>query len=162
MTETGTQKEFVEDSLLDRVLDADRVLLALRCDDPDALLESLRDAAMRTGRAIYWWRARTGLCRLPGRDEVVPGVAHLADVLRFVEHSPHFGVYFLADRPLEWGADLLALLHRIVEIDPQPPRRLVLLGTLADFPAALPVRELAWCRPLGAQPRLRHGAWVCG
>ncbi|MGH8235215.1 MAG: hypothetical protein ACREPU_13620 [Rhodanobacteraceae bacterium] len=154
------QKGLVEDGLLDRVLGADRVLLALRCDDRDALLESLRDAALRTGRAIYWWRARTGLCRLPGRDEIVPGVAHLADVLRFVEHSPHFGMYFLADRPLEWGADLLALLRRIARIDPHQPRRLVLLGTLADFPVALPARELTWGRRLSAQPRLRHGAWV--
>lgn len=160
MTKTGAPKEFAEDSLLDRVLGADRVLLALRCDDPDALVESLRGIAVRTGTALYWWRARTGLCRLPGHDEVVPGAVHLADVLRFVERSPHFGVYFLADRPPEWNADLLALLRRIAEIDPQQPRRLVMLGTLADFPVTLPARELAWGRPLGDWPRLRHGTWV--
>lgn len=160
MVEAGAQKEFAADGLLDRVLGADKVVLALRCDDPDALLESLRGIALQTGRALYWWRARTGLCRLPGRDEVVPEMVHLADVLRFVEHSPHFGVYFLADRPPEWGADLLALVRRIAEIDPQQPRRLVLLGTLADFPLALPARELAWGRPLGDRPRLRHGAWI--
>lgn len=160
MTETSAPMELAEEGLLDRVLGADRVLVTLRCDDPDALVESLRGIALRTGRALYWWRARSGLCRLPGHDEVVPGVVHLADVLRFVERSRHFGVYFLADRPPEWSADLLALLRRIAQIAPQQSRRLVLLGTLADLPEALPARELAWGRPLGARLRLRHGVWV--
>ncbi|MGH8126515.1 MAG: hypothetical protein ACREPK_11790, partial [Rhodanobacteraceae bacterium] len=135
-------KEPIEDDLLDRILAADSTLVALRCEDIDGLVESLRAIAQRTGKAMYWWRARIGLCRLPGRDEIVPGMVHLADVLRFIEHSPHFGVYFIADSPPEWGADLLALLHRVARIGPQQQRRLVLRGALADLPAALPAREL--------------------
>lgn len=158
--ETDAPMEQVEDGLLDRILAADSVLIALRCDDADALTEALRNIAQRTGKALYLWRARVGLCRLPGRNETVPDVVHLADALRFIERSPHFGVYFIADPPLEWSADLLALLRRIAQIDPRQPRRLVLLGTLADLPAALSARELAWGRPVGAQLRLRHGAWV--
>src|SRR6185312_7688823 len=98
------------DNLLDRILAADSVLVALRCDDVDALVDALRRIAQETGKALYVWRARVGLCRLPGRDETVPGIVHLADVLRFIERSPHFGVYFLADLPpalpareLAWG-----------------------------------------------------------
>ncbi|HJR13469.1 MAG TPA: hypothetical protein VJ833_06180 [Rhodanobacteraceae bacterium] len=149
------------DNLLDRILAADSVLVALRCDDVEALVDALRRIAQETGKALYVWRARAGLCRLPGRDETVPGIVHLADVLRFIERSPHFGVYFLTERPPEWSPDLLALLRRIAQIDPRQPRRLVLPGTLADLPPALPARELAWGKSMGARLRLRHGAWVC-
>jgi hypothetical protein len=68
-------------------------------------------------------------------------------------------LYFLADCPREWSPGLLIPLRRIAAIDPRQQRRLILLGTLADWPAALPARELAWGRPLGIRPRLRHGAW---
>lgn len=156
--ESPTQE--VEDNLLDRILATDSVLVALRCDDTGVLTNALQRIAQQTGKALYVWRAHAGLCRLPGRDEAVPGLMHLADVLRFIERSPHFGVYFLADPPRTWGADLMALLRRIARIDPRKPRRLVVPGTLADFPPTLPARELAWGRPLTAQLRLRHGAWV--
>ncbi|HJP99152.1 MAG TPA: hypothetical protein VJ862_11365 [Rhodanobacteraceae bacterium] len=159
MAETGSAREFAQDNLLDRILGADKVLVALRCDDHDALLDSLGAAATRTGDALYWWRARTGLCRLPDRDAVMPGLVHLADVLRFMERSTAPGVFFLADSPAEWSPGAVVPLRRIARIDPRQPRRLVLLGTLADWPMALPARELAWGRPLGTRPRLRHGAW---
>jgi hypothetical protein len=159
VAETGSAREFAQDNLLDRILGADKVLVALRCDDHDALLDALRDAAGRIDKPLYWWRARAGLCRLPERDAIVPGLAHLADVLRFMERSPDFGLYFLADCPAEWSPGLLVPLRRMAAIDPRQQRRLVLLGTLADWPAALPARELAWGRPLGIRPRLRHGAW---
>ncbi|HEY9111371.1 MAG TPA: hypothetical protein VIM92_06325 [Rhodanobacteraceae bacterium] len=160
MAGIASSAQAIEDNLLDRILAADSVLVALRCDDVDALVAGLRRTAQHSGKALYVWRARVGLCRLPGRDEAVPGVVHLADVLRFIERSPHFGVYFLAERPPEWRPDLLALLRRIAQIDPRHPRRLVLPGTLADLPAALPARELTWGQPAGARPRLRCGAWV--
>lgn len=159
MAETGSAREFAQDNLLDRILGTDKVLVALRCDDHDSLLESLDGTAARTGEALYWWRARAGLSRLPDRDAVMPGLVHLADVLRFMERSAEPGVYFLADRPQEWSPGVVVPLRRIARIDPRQPRRLVLLGTLADWPMALPARELAWGRPLGTRPRLRHGAW---
>lgn len=158
VTETESPREPIEDDLLDRILAADSTLVVLRCEDIDGLMESLRAIAQRTGKAVYWWRARTGLCRLPGRDEAVPGMVHLTDVLRFIEHSPHFGVYFIVDSPPEWSADLLALLQRVSRIDPGQQRRLVLRG--ADLPTAVPAREVTWGRPVGARLRLRHGAWV--
>jgi hypothetical protein len=158
--EIDAPMEPVEDSLLDRMLATDSTLIVLRCNDADALSDALRSLAQRTGKALYFWRASIGLCRLPGRDETVPGVVQLADVLRFIERSPHFGMYFIADLPAEWSADLLALLRRIAQIDAQQPRRLVLLGALADLPAGLPARELTWGPPVAARLRLRHGAWV--
>ncbi|HEX5353853.1 MAG TPA: hypothetical protein VFW60_07210 [Rhodanobacteraceae bacterium] len=160
MTEPKSPGGLLKDDLLDRILAVDSALVALRCEDVDGLVKSLRAIAQRTGKAIYWWRARVGLCRLPGLHEIVPGMVHLADVLRFVANSPHFGVYFIVDSPPEWSPDLLALLQRIAKTDPQQQRRLVLPGALADLPAALPARELAWSRRAGPQPRLRHGAWV--
>lgn len=159
MAEMGSATELAQDSLLDRILGADKVLLALRCDDRDALLESLGDTVARTDVPLYWWRARLGLWRLPERGAVIPGLVHLADVLRFMERSQAPGVYFLAERPPEWTPGLVVPLRRIARIEPRQPRRLVLLGTLADWPPALPARELAWGRPLGTRPRLRHGAW---
>lgn len=159
MAESASATEFAQDSLLDRILGADKVLVALRCDDHDALLESLAGAVAGTGTPIYWWRARAGMCRLPDRDAVMPALVHLADVLRFMERSPDPGVYFLADRPAEWTPGLVVPLRRIARIEARQPRRVVLLGTLADWPMALPARELAWGRPLGTRPRLRHGAW---
>jgi hypothetical protein len=160
VSETDPTTDFAEDPLLDRILGTQSVLVALRCEDTAALIEHLCASVVRSGQAVYFWRARSGLCRLPGRDEAVPGVVHLADVLRFVARSAHFGVYFLADPPSEWSYDLLTLLRRIAQIDPQQPRRLVLLGTLADFPATLAARELTWGRRRSMQLRLRDGAWI--
>lgn len=162
MADIASSTQEVEDNLLDRILATDSVLVALRCDDTGMVTNALRRIAQQTGKALYVWRAHAGLCRLPGRDEAVPGMTQLADVLRFVERSPHFGVYFLAERPRTWGADLMALLRRIARIDPRQSRRLVLPCTLADLPPTLPARELAWGAPATTQLRLRHGAWVQG
>lgn len=149
-----------DNNLLDRILAAESVVVALRCGDTDAVTSALRRIALQTGKALYVWRPRAGLCRLRSRDERIPGATQLADVLRLVERSPQFGVYFLAESPRTWGPDLMALLRRISQLDPRQPRRLVLRGTLADVPPSLPARELAWGSQAGTQLRLRHGAWL--
>ena len=156
--ESSTQE--VENNLLDRILAAESVVVALRCDDTAAVTNALRRIAQRTGKAMYVWRRHAGLWRLRGRDETVPGVVRPADVLRFVERNPHFGVYFLDDSPRAWGPDLVALLRRITKIDPRQSRRVVLPGTLADLPPSLPARELAWGSPVVPPLRLRQGAWA--
>ena len=92
--ESSTQE--VENNLLDRILAAESVVVALRCDDTAAVTDALRRIALRTGKAIYVWRRHAGLWRLHGRDEAVPGAFHPADALRFIERGPRFGVYFLA------------------------------------------------------------------
>jgi hypothetical protein len=156
--ESSTQE--VENKLLDRILAAESVVVALRCDDTAAVTNALRRIAQRTGKAMFVWRRHAGLWRLRGRDEAVPGVVHPADVLRFVERRPQFGVYFLDESPQGWGPELVALLRRITEIDPRQSRRLVLPGTLADLPPSVPARELAWGRPAVPPVRLRQGAWA--
>jgi len=146
-------------NLLDRILAADSVVVTLRCGDAGTVTSALRRIALQTGRALYAWRPHIGLCRLGVRDEKIPGVVQLADVLRWVYRGPGFGVCFLAESPRAWAPDIMALLHRITQIDPRKPRRLILPGTLADVPPSLPARELAWGSP-GTQLRLRHGAWL--
>ena len=149
-----------ENNLLDRILAAESVVVALRCGDTATVTSALRRIALQTGKALYVWRPHAGLCRLRSRDEKIPGVMHLPDVLRWIERSRQFGVYFLAESPRSWAPDLMALLRRITQIDPRQPRRLVLPGTLADVPPSLPARELAWGSPAVTQVRLRHGAWL--
>jgi hypothetical protein len=156
--ESSTQE--VENNLLDRILAAESVVVALRCDDTAAVTDALRRIALRTGKAIYVWRRHAGLWRLRGRDEAVPGAIHPADALRFIERSPRFGVYFLAESPQTWGPELVALLRRIAKIDPRQSKRLVLPGTLADLPPSLPARELAWGCSVAPPLRLRQGAWA--
>lgn len=160
MADIESSKRESENNLLDRILAAESVVVALRCDTAAIVTDALDRIARQTGKPLYVWSEHAGLRRLSGRDEAVPGVVHLADVLRFVERSPDFGVCFLAECPRAWSAELVALLRRIARIDPRQPRRLVLPGTLADLPRALPARELAWGRNVGPQLRLRHGAWV--
>lgn len=160
MADTESSTQDVENNLLDRILAAESVVVALRCDDTAAVTNALRHVAQRTGKAMYVWRRHAGLWRLRGRDEAVAGVVHPADVLRFVERSPQFGVYFMAESPRAWGPDLVAWLRRIAEIDPRQSRRLVLPGTLADLPPSLPARELAWGSPAVPPLRLRQGVWA--
>ena len=157
--ESSTQQE-AENNLLDRILAAESVVVALRCDDPAAVPDALRRIAQRTGKAMYVWSRRSGLWRLGSRDEAVRGVVRPADVLRFVERRPQFGVYFLAESPQAWGPELVALLRRIAEIDPRQSKRVVLPGTLADLPPSLPARELAWGCSEVPPLRLRQGAWA--
>ena len=149
-----------DNNLLDRILAAESVVVALRCDSADAVASALRRIALQTGKALYVWRPRAGLYRLRARDEKIPGAAQLADALRLVERNPLFGVYFMAESPRTWGPDLVALLRRISLLDPRQPRRLVLRATLADVPPSLPARELAWGTRADAPLRLRHGAWL--
>jgi hypothetical protein len=148
-----------ENNLLDRILAAESVLVALRCGDTGMVTSALRHIALQTGKALYVWRPRAGLCRLRDQDEKIPGAVQLADVLRMVAGNVQFGVYFLAESPRAWGPELMGLLRRISQIDPREPRRLVLSGTLADVPPSLPARELAWGSEAGARLRLRHGTW---
>lgn len=159
MTDIESSKQESENNLLDRILAAESVVVALRCDNPAIVTHALRRIAARIGKPLYAWDEQAGLRRLSARDEVVPGMVHLADVLRLVERSAGF-VCFLAECPRIWSAELVALLRRIARLDPRQPRRLVLPGTLADLPRALPARELAWGKSVVPQLRLRHGAWV--
>ena len=156
--ESSTQE--VENNLLDRVLAAESVVVALRCDDTAAVTDAFRCIAQRTGKAMYVWYRRAGLWRLGHRDEAVPGAMHLADALRFIERRPQFGVYFVADSPQAWEPGLVAWLRRIAEIDPRQSKRLVLPGRLADLPPSLPARELAWGCSVVPPLRLRQGAWA--
>ncbi|MGN6789446.1 MAG: hypothetical protein ACTHJP_07945 [Rhodanobacteraceae bacterium] len=160
MADIESSKQENENNLLDRILAAESVVVALRCDDAAIVTHALRRIARRTGKPLYAWDEHAGLRRLSARDELMPGVLHLADALRLVERSPGLGVCFLAKCPHTWSAELVTLLRRIARLDPHQPRRLVLPGTLADLPRALPARELAWGKSVVPQLRLRHGAWM--
>ena len=67
-----------ENNLLDRILAAESVLVALRCGDTGMVTSALRHIALQTGKALYVWRPRAGLCRLRDHDERIPGAVELA------------------------------------------------------------------------------------
>ncbi len=147
-------------SLLESITGADCGLIVLRCDDEAGLLQQLRRLALHSGQAMYLWREGAGLRRMREGDEEVPGCGRMADVLRYVSQSAHFGIYFLAHSAASFDSDLVPLLRRVSRADGQPLRRVVLLGAPPALPAGVRAHELVWKVQAPGRPRLRDGRWV--
>jgi hypothetical protein len=152
--------EAIAGNLLERIIEADCGLIVLRCDDEAGLLQQLRWLALHTGQAMYLWREGAGLRRMREGDEEVPGCRHIADVLRYVIQSAHFGVYFLAGSGAAVDSEMVPLLRRVSRADGQPLRRVVLLDPPPSLPAGVGATELVWAVRASSRPRLRDGRWV--
>lgn len=144
--------------LLESITGAARSLIRLRCDDPAALLEHLRQHSIRTGQSLYAWNENDGLRSLRDGEVPVPGSRRFHDALRYVIQSAHFGVYFF-DAPESFDANAIPLLKQAARLAGERVRRVALLGESA-LPPGVEACALDWNAASTRKPRLRDGRWV--
>src|SRR5689334_9036425 len=83
--------------LFDRVLASKQSLVVLEADDPAAVVDQFRNFARRSGQSIYSWQDEVGIFSLRDSDMRVPGSKRVADALRYILQSMHFGIYLFTD-----------------------------------------------------------------
>jgi len=152
--------------LVERIVDSATPVIALETGRPGVLLEQLRQAALRHGRAIYLWSAADGIGSLREPGVFVPGTRHVIDALRHIEASAHFGIYVfspLADLKLAPGSPALVVFRRFLQTRAAPacPRRIVLMDRYVGVDPEIDAQmERLFDRPGQGSLRLRQGRWV--
>jgi len=144
------------------VLESSSPIIALHTKDVEAALVQFRLLCRQTGKSIYHWSDRQGLISLKATDISVPGCRKLADALRYIDQSMHYGIYVLThfERHLR-GASLDNLLS-IASTNNSEQRRVVLLGMDFALPGLLSESVLSLFETdiKATKLRLRDGRWV--
>lgn len=144
--------------LLERIIGAEYSLIRLHCEDAEVLHEQLRQHTMRTGQALYAWTVDDGLRSLREGESLVPGCRHVADALRYIAQSAHFGIYFFSGGVQPMDAAMILLLRQVARLGGERVRRVVLLDAPNTMPPGVEVFDLVWSA--GGRPRLRDGRWL--
>ncbi|TBR39670.1 MULTISPECIES: hypothetical protein [Dyella] len=148
--------------ILDRILANRGCLIALEDVDSETLIAQLRQLVRRSGQAVYLWHPSAGLGNLREEHAVMAGSQRLGLVLRYIQQSNHFGVYFLKDVPTPMAGPDAALVRQLARTATGHIRRIVLLdapSNLVDGFNDVIVRMS--CQVKAAQrPRLRDGRWL--
>lgn len=147
--------------LLARVLAGEQALTLLDTGDAPTLVGEFRRHALLAGQSLYLWDAEEGLCSLREAGVRVPATRRLADALRYVLQSMHFGIY-LVPLPLQDLPTVLPLLHQILRQREGHARRVLLLAPLDALPPGLAEHALRLrMAAIGhSRLRLRGGRWV--
>jgi hypothetical protein len=148
--------------ILEHILEAESGLVLLDSSDALALMDQFRGVARHTGQAMYLWQPDTGLGSLREAHLHVPDSERLGNVLRYMQQSIHFGVYFLVGIELPLSAMDATLLRQLARMPKEHLRRVVLINppdALVDDLGALAER----LNSEHSQPRrlrLRDGRWL--
>ncbi len=149
-------------STLSEVLDSEQLLLHVSSDDFDELIQAFTIASRRSGLSVYAWTADTGLISLRESGISVPGSRLLAEALRYVLQSMHFGVYLFHGYQNQLIGANVGLLRQIAKVREGHARKVVLISPEPRLPATLAeVTEFVTQRRSGGRrPRLRDGRWI--
>ncbi len=152
----------VVQKLLDRIVQSPQQLILLESANVADTLEQMRVLAMRGGTSIYAWEPEGGLASLRESGLHVPGSKRMADALRYVLQSMHFGVYLFVDFTGNLKPGDTLLLRRISRLQAANERKLVFLGASVELPEELDgmFERLSVEDDTYRQLRLRDGRWV--
>lgn len=145
---------------LEDLLERKEHILTIQTTDTETTLRQLQSYARESGKAVYLWRPEEGMSSLKVNDMSVPGSTRLADALRYILSSRHYGIYIFVDFHSQLLLDCKQLLREIVKAHPGYERKVILLGQEVELPNGLarvsarieykPERHL----------RLRDGRWI--
>lgn len=145
-----------------RIVDAESAVVVLETGHAEEMVAQFRRLAQRSGQVMYLWRESDGLHSLREGEVAVPGCLRVADTLRYVLQSMHFGVYLLADMAPPVKPAVLSLLRQIARVQTPYVRRVVLMThtpALASMLESVAVSVDCDHARL-VRPRLRDGRWV--
>lgn len=160
---------FVTPQLFDRIVSAERSLVAIDTPRGAEILAQFRQFALRSGNSIYAWSETEGITSLRDREVSVPGSARLPEALRFVQTSLHFGVYIFHElgaqlRFSAGRAQVLAMLRQIgrAKSTGANVRKVVLIDQNVSFSEGVDELMVRFVDEPGGpgRPRLRDGRWV--
>lgn len=161
MSEAKTDLPIVQ-KLLESIVQSPQHVIALDTDSPADLVAQMRVLSIRAGTSIYAWDPEGGIAPLRETGLYVPGTKRLADALRYVLQSMHFGIYLFVDfdaflRPAE-----TLFLRRISRMTMRSERKAVFIGQRVELPEELDGLYAAMSSRSEAsqRPRLRDGRWV--
>ncbi len=156
-------EERVPERLYDHMLESPGNLVLLDSPFPDELLGHMRLMSQRRGHSIYAWNQESGLASLREHGITVAGSKRLAEALRFVLQSGHFGVYVFPAERGEFTPQVLALMRQIARGKEGGDKRVVVLGTAIKIPTlASLARTIVHRHGPSDRLRLRDGRWVRG
>ena len=156
-----TEVEFPE-TLHQYIENAPSTIVAIYCQGAAEIVKALEGFTRRRGTTIYAWTVDRGLISLREQGMVVPASRRLADALRYVQQSAHFGIYLIPVAGSQLTPPIVAQLRQISRVSDGPLKRIVLLNETADLPNSI----LEYCAHLQMQPRssaklrLRDGRWI--
>jgi hypothetical protein len=142
--------------------DSPSALTALYCRSGAEIGKAFEPLSRRAGYAIYLWTADRGLVSLREDGIVVPGSRRLAEAMRSIQQSVHFGVYLIPISADQLTPPLITQLRQIARSQDMAVKRIVLMSESGELPASLS----EYCAHLQLQPRsqarlrLRDARWV--
>lgn len=145
---------------LDDLLERPEKIVILESADLAGTMQQFETLARQTGKAVYLWRRGEGLASLKVADMQVPGSARLAEALRYVANSRHYGIYAFSDFESSLKMDELQLLRQIVNATAGYDRKVILLTSGMKIPRGLEELSARVRHEPQRRLRLRDGRWV--
>ena len=160
---------FVTPQLFDRIVSAERSLIAIETPRAAEVLAQFRHFAVRSGNSIYAWNESDGIASLRESEVSVPGSARLPEALRYIQGSMHYGVYLFHELGAQLRfsparAQVIGLLRQMGRGKGMAGsvRKIVLIDEQVAFSDAVDeLFERIHDEPgSGRRLRLRDGRWV--
>ncbi|TDR39382.1 hypothetical protein DFR29_11683 [Tahibacter aquaticus] len=148
--------------LFDRVLASKQNLVAVETVDVADVMAQFRQFALRSGQSIYQWQDDLGISSLREGEVRVPGSKRMADALRYILQSMHFGIYIFTEAEGHLRPPNTGLLRQIGRARGGNERKVVFIGAKLNMPESLEevTEHLSVERIMPQRPRLRDGRWV--
>lgn len=148
--------------LFERIVQSAEHVIALEIDNPEDLLAQMRMLALRTGTSIYAWEPDGGITPVREAGLYVPGTKRMADALRYVLQSMHFGIYLFTDFDAHLRPAETLFLRRISRTEMRSERKVVFVGRRVEMPEELDglYEAISMASHEPQRLRLRDGRWV--
>lgn len=148
--------------LFDRVIASKQNLVVVETSDVAEVLAQFRQFALRSGQSVYQWQDDLGISSLREGEVRVPGSKRMADALRYILQSMHFGIYIFTEAESHLRPPNTGLLRQIGRARGGNERKVVFIGAKLAMPESLDevTEYLSFERVMPQRPRLRDGRWV--
>ncbi len=148
--------------LFDRVIASKQNIVVVETTDISEVLAQFRQFALRSGQSVYQWQDDLGISSLREGEVRVPGSKRMADALRYILQSMHFGIYLFVECEGHLRPPNIGLLRQIGRVKGGNERKVVFIGGSLTMPDSLEevTEHLSFERVMPQRPRLRDGRWV--
>ena len=114
--------------LFDRVIASKQNLVVVETGDIADVLAQFRQFALRSGQSVYQWQDDLGISSLREGEVRVPGSKRMADALRYILQSMHFGIYLFVNAEGHLRPPNIGLLRQIGRAKVGNERKVVFIG----------------------------------